>query len=140
MISEKIEKANIEAMRQKDTISRGIFSVVLNKIKLEKINLRARGEEITDAGVIQILQKTLKELSEEKENYLKVGNKAEAENIEKQIKVTESFLPAMMSEEEIIKIIKTLEDKSVGNVMKHFKANYAGKCDMRTVQSALGKI
>ena len=39
----------------------------------------------------------------------------------------------MMSEEEIREVISSLEDKSIPSVMKHFKANYAGKCDMKTV-------
>ena len=48
-----------------------------------------------------------------------------------------SYLPKMMSAEEIKAEILKLEDKSVPNVMKHFKANFAGKCDMRDVQAVL---
>lgn len=39
----------------------------------------------------------------------------------------------MLSEEEIKKIISTLSDKSIGNIMKLFKTEYVGKCDMRLV-------
>ena len=39
----------------------------------------------------------------------------------------------MMSEEEIKNIIAGMEDKSIPSVMKHFKANYAGKVDMGLV-------
>ena len=42
------------------------------------------GKELGDIEVVQILQKTIKELTEEKENYIKAGNAIEAENIEKQ--------------------------------------------------------
>ena len=43
----------------------------------------------------------------------------------------------MMSEEEIKEVILSLADRSVPNVMKHFKSNFAGKCDMRKVQEVL---
>ena len=44
-----------------------------------------------------------------------------------------AFLPKMLTEEEIKKIIDSLEDKSMPNIMKYFKTNYAGKCDMSIV-------
>ena len=46
----------------------------------------------------------------------------------------------MMSEEEIRTIILSLEDKSIGAVMKYFKQNYAGKCEMKTVQEVLKNV
>ena len=39
----------------------------------------------------------------------------------------------MLSEEEIRAEIAKLEDKSIPSIMKHFKANFAGKCDMGLV-------
>lgn len=46
----------------------------------------------------------------------------------------------MMTAEEIKAEILTLDDKSVPSVMKHFKANFAGKCDMREVQAVLKSL
>ena len=34
-LAEQIKKANIQAMKDKDTVARSIYSVVLNKIMLE---------------------------------------------------------------------------------------------------------
>ena len=137
MIYEEIKKANVEAMKNKDAISRGIYSVILNKIMLENIKKREKGEEVNDADVSNILQKSVKELNEEKENYLKVSNAAEAEKISAQIAIIEKFLPKMMSKEEIEAVINSLDDKSIPAVMKHFKTNFNGKCDMRLVQEVL---
>ena len=52
----------------------------------------------------------------------------------------EKFLPKMMSKEEIKEEMLKLEDKSIGGVMKHFKLNFAGKCDMRDVQEVLKSL
>ena len=46
----------------------------------------------------------------------------------------------MMSEEEIKSVILSLDDKSTPSVMKHFKANYAGKCDMGLVNKVLKSL
>ena len=137
MIYEEIKKANIQAMRDKDAVSRSFYSVLLNKIKLEEIRKREKGEEIADADISSILQKTIKELADEKEGYEKVGNQAEVENITAQISLAEKYLPKQMSDDEIKAEILSLEDRSVPSVMKHFKANFAGKCDMRKVQEVL---
>lgn len=140
MIIDEIKKGNIEAMKNKDTISRGIFSVLLNKIKLEEIKRRENNQELTDADVSNILQKSIKELNEEKENYFKANNTARVDEIARQIEVVSKFLPKMMSKEEIKDIVLGLEDKTIPFVMKYFKANYNGQCDMRLVQEVLREI
>ncbi len=137
MIYDEIKKANVQAMKDKDAVARSFYSVLLNKIKLEEIRKREKGEEIVDADIISIIQKTIKELGDERDGYQKVGNSEEVENISAQIKIAEGYLPKMMSDDEIKEVILSLDDKSVPNVMKHFKANYAGKCDMRKVQEVL---
>ena len=133
MIIDEIKKDNVQAMKDKNTLARAIYGVVMNKVLLANIEAKKDGKELADTDVVQILQKTIKELTEEKENYVKAGNMAEAENVEKQKEILTKYLPQMMSEDEIRNVIATLEDKSIPNVMKHFKANYAGKVDMSLV-------
>ena len=137
MIVNEINKANIEALKNKDEMAKTILSIVKNKIKLMEIEKRTKNEDLTDVDCVQILQKTIKELTEEKENYLKVNNLNEAENIEKQKLVLEKFLPKMMSKDEILAEIKKLPDTTTPTVMRHFKANFAGKVDMREVSEVL---
>ena len=81
MIYDEIKKANVQAMKDKDTVARSFYSVLLNKIKLEEIRKREKGEALVDGDVFSILQKTIKELSDEKEGYEKVGNEEEVKNI-----------------------------------------------------------
>ena len=140
MLNDELKKANIQAMKDKDQVARSIYSVVLNKTMLEGIKKREKGAELEDADVVQILQKTIKELTEEKENFTKVANAEQVEVLEKQIKTVSAYLPKMLTSEEIKEIILSLEDKTIPVVMKYFKANYAGKCDMRLVQEVLKTI
>ena len=133
MIIDEIKKDNVQAMKDKNALARAIYGVVMNKVLLAGIEAKKDGKELADSDVVQILQKTIKELTEEKENYIKAGNSLEAENIEAQKKIIEKYLPQMMSEDEIRLEIAKLEDKSIPSVMKHFKANFAGKVDMGLV-------
>ena len=140
MILDDINKANVQAIKDKDQVARNIYSVVKNKALMEVVRKRTAGGELTDADMVAILQKTIKELSEEGENYRKVNNTAELNNIERQKQLLEGYLPKMMSEDEIKAEIMKLSDRSVPTVMKHFKSNFAGKCDMRAVQEVLKKL
>ena len=140
MIIEEINKANIDALKNKNESAKTILSIVKNKLKLAEIDKRSKGEVLQESDCVQILQKTIKELCEEKENYEKVNNAIEAENIEKQKQVISAFLPQMLSQEKIKEIILSLDDKSIPAVMKHFKANYSGKVDMRDVNIVLKSL
>ena len=133
MIIDEIKKDNVQAMKDKNIVARTIYGVVINKFMLVNIEKRKTGGEMTDADMVAILQKTIKELTEEAENYAKVGNSVQVEEINNQKKILEVYLPQMMSEDEIRNIIANLEDKSMPSIMRHFKANFAGKVDMQLV-------
>lgn len=133
MLIDELSKANIEALKARDQVARAIYSVILSKYKALDIELRASGKEATDADLVKLITKTIKELDEEKESYEQAGRAEEVKNILTQKSLIEKYLPKLMSEEEIRKVIASLEDKSMPSVMKHFKMNYDGKVDMSLV-------
>ena len=137
MIIDEIKNANIQAMKEKDALARAIYGIVMSKYMQVTIEARAQGNEVGDAEMVKVIQKTIKELTEECENYKKVGNMEEATNIERQMVLLERYLPKLLSAEEIKNIIVNLEDKTVPSVMRHFKTNYNGKCDMKLVSTVL---
>ena len=140
MLQDDIKKARIEAMKAKDKTTLNVLSVVLNKIMLATIDKREKGETLTDADVVGILQKTVKELGDEREGFVKADRPEKVAELDAQIATVNGFLPKMMIAEEIAAVIMTLEDKSVPAVMRYFKAEYAGKCEMRTVSEVLKNI
>lgn len=133
MIIDELQKANIAALKSGDKVVRAILSVVISKYKGLAIELKAQGKEASDADMVKIITKSIKELEEEKEGYAKVGRLEEVESINAQKAFIEKYLPQLMGEDEIRKIIAGLEDKSMPSVMKYFKANYEGKVDFSLV-------
>ena len=133
MLIDELSKANIEALKSRDQVARAIYSVLLSKYKALDIELKSQGKEAGDADMVKLIQKTIKELEEEQASYAKAGREQEVQNIATQRSLIEKYLPKLMSEEEIKKVIDSLEDKSIPSVMKHFKMNYDGKADMSLV-------
>ena len=133
MLLDELKKANMEAMKAKDKDARSVLSVVLTKCQLLIVEANANGKEFGDSQVLEVIQKVLKELSDEKEGYQKVNNAERVASIIHQEEVIKAYLPKQLTREEIIEEINKLEDKSMPNVMKHFKANFAGKVDMSLV-------
>ena len=135
MLIDELKKANIEAMKARDTDARAALSVVLTRYKLQEVEAKAQGKEIGDNECLSLIQKVLKELGDEKEGYLKVNNAERVASITKQEETLKGYLPRQLNEDEIRREIAKLEDKSMPSIMKHFKANFAGKVDMSLVSS-----
>lgn len=140
MLIDEIKKANMQALKDKDKATRAALSTVINKYMLLNVENKAKGKETTDADVISILQKSVKELEEEKNMFVKAARQDKIDEMNIQINAIKKYLPEMMSEDEIRKIISGLEDKSVKSVMAYFKENYAGKVEMAKVSQVLRSL
>lgn len=140
MLIDALKKASMEALKTKDKEARAALSVVINKYNLAAIELKAQEKEITDADLVSIIAKTLKELADEKEGFVKVNRPDRVEAIKVQEDTLKAYLPKMLSEDEIKEEILKLDDKSIPSVMKHFKQNFAGKVDMGLVNKVARSI
>ena len=133
MLIDELKTRNLNALREKDSNARAVLSIVINRYNLLTIESRAVDKEIGDVELISIIQKVARELTEEKEGFIKVGNSVMVNNIESQERLLTYYLPKMLSSGEILLEISKLDDKSLPNVMKHFKANFAGQVDFKLV-------
>lgn len=133
MLVDELKKAQMEALKQKDTLTRSVLQIVTGKAKLVEIEKRTKNESLTDDDVILVINKVIKELEEEILAFKNAGRLEKVEELSTQKDILSKYLPKQLTEEEIKEIINTLEDKSMPNIMKHFKQNYLGKCDMKLV-------
>ena len=140
MIIDEIKKANMQALKEHDDSKRTAYSMLMNKYMLLGIELKAQGKEIGDTDMIGLIQKAVKELDEELEIYKNAGREDGEQDVLAQKEAISVYLPKMITKDEILAEINKLSDKSIGAVMKHFKANFAGKCDMRDVQEVLKSL
>ena len=129
MIFDDLQKANIQSMKDHDKVAHEIISLVFGKCKNEAIDKGYTDRKLPDAEALRIIQKTIKELEEEKLAFEKAARAERVEELKAQMEILNKYLPKQLSEDEIRKIIESLEDKTIPSVMKHFKANYQGQVD-----------
>ena len=139
MLIDEIKRENVNAIKQRDHVKKGIMSIIINKYMILSSDKNHVENKPTDNEVISIIQKTIKELEEEKQGYLSVNNTQKVDDIQYQINIISTFLPKMLTDGEILKIIDSLEDKSLHSVMKYFKIHYAGRVDMKKVSELIKK-
>ena len=137
MTLEQFKQEKIAAMKAHDSVRVEALNNIISKLMLLTIDLRAQGKEPTDADIVKVLQKCEKELTEEREGFIKAGRDEKVAALTANIDVVKSYLPQMLGDDEIKDIIAKLEDKSTPAVMKYFKLNYAGKVDMKKVSDIL---
>lgn len=140
MLIDTLKKENLLALKNKDENKRAVLSVIINKYMILGYEYKANNKEIGDTELINIISKTLKELEEERKSFLEANRADKVSDIDKQIEIIKIYLPKMLTEEEIKNIILSLNDKSIPSVMKYFKLNYNGKCDMALVNKVLKSL
>ena len=133
MLVDELKKAQMEALKQKDTLTRSVLQIVTGKAKLVEIEKRTKNESLTDDDVILVINKVIKELEEEILAFKNAGRLEKVEELSTQKDILAKYLPAQLTEDEIKDIINQLDDKSMPSIMKHFKQIYLGKCDMKLV-------
>jgi uncharacterized protein YqeY len=130
---QEIMAYNMEAYKAHDQEAKDACGALISAARNAQVVCKSQNKPFTDAEMGKVVTKTLKELEEELDVYVKGNRPERAEAIKKQIEVVNKFKPQLMSEDEIRKIIEALPDKSIKSVMKEFKTNYPGKADMSMV-------
>lgn len=140
----QIRKDNMQAMKNKDTLKKGVCSLLISAIALAE---KESGKTLTKEEELTYVQRELKQTKESLAETPAERIDLIEEN-KKKIEILESYLPAQMSEEEIRQAIaeimseKGLEPvkKSQGIIMKEMMAKYRGSTDGKTVSSVLSTI
>ena len=133
MLIDTIKQDMIVAWKAKDILKKETLSFLISKVKNRGIELQT--ENVPDAEVLAIIQKMVKELNDEADSFCKADRHDKAAYIMQQIAYIYNYLPKQLTEDEIRAEIAKLEDKSIPNVMKYFKINYAGQVDMSKVSA-----
>jgi len=109
------------AMKEKNTVKLGILRVL--KAEIQRSEQGANGKvELTDGDVIKLVKKLVEGIKETTNN-------------QDELSILETYLPKQLSEAEMRQIISLLSVKDMGAIMKHFKANYDGQYDGKTLST-----
>jgi uncharacterized protein YqeY len=125
------------AMRARDTARLSAIRLILAAVKQKEVDSRT---ELTDADVVAILEKMIKQRRESIAQFESASRTdlADAEKFE--LGVLSGYLPRQMSEEQVqAQVIAAIEEsgasgiKDMGKVMALLKSRLAGRADMGRV-------
>jgi hypothetical protein len=138
MIRDKIQAAQIAAMKARDAETLGAVRLMLSAIKNRDIEARTgKAPADDDTLVVEVLQKMVKQRRESIDMYVKGGRQELADIEAKEVAVIEGFLPTQLSDVETraaIEVIKAelgaTSVKDMGRVMATLKERHASELDM----------
>ncbi|MAO66533.1 MAG: glutamyl-tRNA amidotransferase [Balneola sp.] len=106
-IKEQIISDIKEAMKAKEQDKLLVLRSLKAKLMEKEISERKGGEaELSDEQAIEVLMKAAKQRKESIEQF-EEGNRDDlAENEKKELKIIEAYLPEMMGEDEVRKVVK----------------------------------
>lgn len=149
MLRDDINNALKEAMKAKDERKIATLRLVNSTFKNADIEARASGKTLSDADLLPVLQKMIKQRQESKELYEKGGRPELAQQEGEEIVIISAYLPKQMSESEMVAAIEAAiaetgaaAMKDMGKVVGALKAKFAGQMDFAKasamVKSKLG--
>jgi uncharacterized protein len=137
MLREDINNAVKVAMKAKDERTLSTLRMVNSTIKNADIEARGQGKpQLSDADLLGVLQKMIKQRQEAVELYDKGGRAELAAQEREEIAVISAYLPKQMSEGDVKAAISAVIAetnaagiKDMGKVIGALKAKYAGQMD-----------
>jgi len=131
-IEQDLKEALLGGQKDRATTLRGLKSVIL----YAEVAAGSREQGLSDEQIIQLFAKEAKKRQESADFYTKGGSpeRADAELAEK--KIIESYLPAQLSDEELVKIIDEaiqaldmVSPQAMGQVIGKVKQATEGRAD-----------
>jgi len=138
VLRDDINNALKDAMKAKNERAVSTLRMVNSTLKNADIEARGAGKPaLTDADVLPILQKMIKQRQESVELYKKGGRDDLASQEEAEIAIISGYLPQQMSEAEMTSAIDAAVAetgasgmKDMGKVIGILRGKYAGQMDM----------
>jgi uncharacterized protein len=136
MLRDDINNALKEAMKAKDERKISTLRLINSTFKNADIEARGSGKTLSDADLLSVLQKMIKQRQESKELYEKGGRPELAQQEAEEIAIIQAYLPRQMSDAEMgaaidvaIKETGAAGMKDMGKVIGVLRGKYAGQMD-----------
>jgi uncharacterized protein len=138
-----IEEGLKNALKQKDSSRVSVFRMLLSSVKYKEIE---KGRLLSEEEFHGVVKTLLKQCSESIESFKKGQRLDLAEKEEKEFQVLKEFIPAQMSEAELLTAIEEAVvasdakgPKDMGRVMKSLMDKYGSKVDGKVLSEMVRK-
>lgn len=140
-LKSQITSAMKDAMRAKDKQRLGTIRLILAELKRIEVDERI---ELDDERIITVMDKMLKQRRDSISQFEAAGRQELADIEKDEVTVIQSFMPAALSEEEIVQLVADAiassgaeSMKDMGKVMAQLKPQLQGRADMAEVSKLI---
>ena len=132
------------SMKSGDKQKVNTLRTLISKLKDQQIKLK---KNISDEETLKVIKTLVKQRKESAEIYLKAGREELAEKENYEISILNTYLPKLMSEEEVLLLIKQIIDETnakdlsyIGKVMPLIMQRGKGRVDGKMANSILRSL
>ena len=138
---ETIKKDLVNSMKEQDKFKLSVLRMLKSALQAEEINNKS---ELTDDEVLAVIKKQVKVRNASLEEYKTYNRLDLANDLEKEIEILKSYLPAELTIDELNKIIDEQFDiikpssiKDMGSVIKAVSGIVGARADMSLVSKII---
>jgi len=143
-IKEEVKKAMLTKKEVKLLTLRGLLSAFTNELVIFK---RKPSEELADEEALTVIRRAVKQRKDSIEQFTKGLREDLADNERSELRILETYLPAQMSKEEVMKVAQAkmielnITDKSKANMlMSKLMKELKGKADGNVVKEVVDSL
>lgn len=140
----RIESAMRDAMRARDAQRTQTLRMAIAAAQNKRIELR---RDLTDADMLDVLARQIKQRRESTEMFRKGGREEKAADEEAEAAILAGFLPEQLSEEEVERLVRRAIAESgasgpaeMGKVMSRLVPETKGKVDGRALSETVRRL
>lgn len=143
-LKERLQEDLKTALKNKEQLRLSVIRLAKSAITNQEI---ARGHELSDPEVIEVLAKEAKQRKDSIAEYEKAGRSDIVANLQAEIEILQAYLPAQLSEAEIRQLVKetitelgVTSKKELGKVMAALMPKTKGRADGRVVNQIVNSM
>ncbi|MFA5889236.1 MAG: GatB/YqeY domain-containing protein [Candidatus Paceibacterota bacterium] len=138
----------IEAMKAHEAVRLSVLRGLVANCTNELLTLKRKPtDELSDEEVLSVIRRGVKQRKDSIEQFTKGGRMDLVESEKAELSILETYLPQMMSEEEVMTVAKTkmaemknIDKSKIGMFMGTLMKELRGKADGDTVKKVVDKL
>lgn len=134
------------AMKAKDTVALNVVRGLKSAIKYAAIEKHGATGELDEPDTLAVVRREIKKRQDSVTQFEQAGRAELADNEKAEIAILEGYLPAAMSQDDLVKLVEAViaetgatSKKDMGKVMKELQVRSEGRADSKALSAEVSK-
>ncbi len=143
-LKNKIQEDLKNGLKNKEEVKVSTLRTLISAIHNQEIQEKKSSESLSDQEIEKVISTEIKKRKESVSFYEEAGRNELAEKEKEEIKILQTYLPPVLSDEELKEIIKEIinetDDKNFGKIMGKVMSKIQGRADGNKVSAMVKKL